>query len=228
MTGCGGNSHTPGGFQDHAVKAYGPFSPWTLGPGRTGFVPLETTEYETTDGMHDDTVHASGTASGGSTSTLVDAGAGWTVDEWAGYVIKMTGGTASGLFMRITSNTADTITFTGLISTAPDATTTYEISKQSRLVAPADGIYQLSANYSAAYQIAFGGILFYINNAFKSLIFSHQSQAVEFHTFHSVPFEMSEDDYAEFAVYNGGGAEYAMFGGQFRLWFAMHKIAEAP
>lgn len=53
-----------------------------------------------------------GTATGGSTSTLVETGAGWTVDEWIGYTVRNTTDGSQGL---ITSNTADTLTITDLM-----------------------------------------------------------------------------------------------------------------
>ena len=53
-----------------------------------------------------------GTATGGSTSTLVQTGAGWTTDEWVGYVVRNTTKGSQGL---VTSNTADTLTITDLM-----------------------------------------------------------------------------------------------------------------
>jgi hypothetical protein len=53
-----------------------------------------------------------GAATGGSTSTLVDTGSGWTVDEWAGYVVRNVTTGGQGL---VTSNTADTLTFNSLM-----------------------------------------------------------------------------------------------------------------
>jgi len=47
-------------------------------------------------------------ATGGSGTTLVDTGIGWTEDEWVGYTVKNTTDDARGI---VTSNTTDTITF---------------------------------------------------------------------------------------------------------------------
>jgi hypothetical protein len=47
-----------------------------------------------------------GTATGGSTSTLVETGAGWTTDEWVGYVVRNTTDGSQGL---ITANTTDNL-----------------------------------------------------------------------------------------------------------------------
>ena len=52
-----------------------------------------------------------GTATGGSTSTLVETGAGWTADEWVGYVVRIPAKGAQGL---ITANTTDTLTVADL------------------------------------------------------------------------------------------------------------------
>jgi hypothetical protein len=73
----------------------------------------------------------SGTATGGSVGgpgTLIDTAKNWTVDQWTGAYIKITGGTgSSNVPQRIQSNTSNTITVTGSW-TAPDATSTYKIS----------------------------------------------------------------------------------------------------
>lgn len=48
-----------------------------------------------------------GTATGGSATTLVETGAGWTTDQWVGYVVRNTTKGSQGL---VTSNTSDTLT----------------------------------------------------------------------------------------------------------------------
>jgi len=53
-----------------------------------------------------------GSATGGSTSTLVDTGSGWTVDQWVGYVVRNVTTGAQGL---VTANTADTLTISDLM-----------------------------------------------------------------------------------------------------------------
>jgi hypothetical protein len=71
----------------------------------------------------------SGTATGGSTSTLVDSGKAWTPDAYIGKYVKITGGTGIGQVRRITDNDATTLTIDTADGnwTAPDATSTYEI-----------------------------------------------------------------------------------------------------
>lgn len=53
-----------------------------------------------------------GVVTSGSTSTLVDTGAGWTVDEWVGYVVRNATDSSQGL---VSSNTSDTLTIDGLM-----------------------------------------------------------------------------------------------------------------
>ncbi|KND47040.1 MAG: Flagellar hook-length control protein FliK [Parcubacteria bacterium C7867-004] len=69
-----------------------------------------------------------GHASGGSTTTLIDASKSWVVNAWAGYKLRIESGTgfATGI-ISITSNTATTLTYTTQGFT-PDATTHYEIA----------------------------------------------------------------------------------------------------
>lgn len=69
-----------------------------------------------------------GHASSGSTTTLVDSSKKWTVNQWAGYKMRIESGTgfATGI-ITITSNTATTLTYTTQ-SFTPDDTTHYEIA----------------------------------------------------------------------------------------------------
>jgi hypothetical protein len=67
-----------------------------------------------------------GQATSGTTTTLVDADASWDINEWNGYSLWLFSGTGRLQRATITSNTATTLTF-GTITTAPDATTRYEI-----------------------------------------------------------------------------------------------------
>ena len=74
-------------------------------------------------------IEDSGTADGDyATTTLSDSTQAWTVDAYIGYVVWIYGGTGSGQYSEIQSNTADKLTFTA-VTTAPDATSTYRIVK---------------------------------------------------------------------------------------------------
>ncbi len=79
------------------------------------------------------------TASGGSTSTLIDTGIGWDTDEHLGKNVEITSGTGAGQIRRIESNTTDTLTVSDLFTTAPDATSVYKIVKVNKLLIDRDG-----------------------------------------------------------------------------------------
>ena len=72
-------------------------------------------------------IHTSGTATAGGATTLTNSGATWVVDQYKGYILKITGGTGSGQSKDIVSNTATVITVKSAWSTNPDNTSTYEI-----------------------------------------------------------------------------------------------------
>lgn len=72
-------------------------------------------------------VEANGTATSGSTTTLVDSAQSWDVDEFAGLWVMIIDGTGEGQMVEITSNTSTTLTFSA-ITTAPDATSVYQIT----------------------------------------------------------------------------------------------------
>lgn len=67
-----------------------------------------------------------GKATSGSTTTIVDSGANWATNCWAGYVASFTGGSGSGQAPVVTSNTATTLTFAAQGSAA-SSTTTYSL-----------------------------------------------------------------------------------------------------
>lgn len=72
---------------------------------------------------------AYGHASGGSTSTLIDASKNWRVNQWAGYKMRVEAGTGYGSgVITILNNTANTITY-AVQTFTPDATTHYEIQE---------------------------------------------------------------------------------------------------
>jgi len=74
-------------------------------------------------------IDISGTADGDyATTTLSDSGESWTIDEYVGYIVWIYGGTGSGQYSEIQSNTATKLTFNA-VTTAPDATSTYRIVK---------------------------------------------------------------------------------------------------
>ena len=72
-------------------------------------------------------VLANGTASSGSTTTIVDSTKSWTVNEFAGMWVMIVDGTGEGQMTEITSNTSTTLTFP-TITTGADATSVYQIT----------------------------------------------------------------------------------------------------
>ncbi len=67
----------------------------------------------------------SGTATSGSTTTLVDSGAAWTTGQWINYQVRITAGTGKGQVRVITANTGTTLTFAA--GATIDATSEYAI-----------------------------------------------------------------------------------------------------
>lgn len=71
-----------------------------------------------------------GVATGGSTTTIVKSGAGWTTNQFAGAWARLTGGTAGniGQVREVLSNNATTLTLNGDLPGAVANTDTFEIS----------------------------------------------------------------------------------------------------
>ncbi len=69
----------------------------------------------------------SGTATSGTTTTVLQTGKLWTPNEWAGYYVKMTGGLNNGLERRIQTNTTTQLTVTTAFPNAVAANDTYYI-----------------------------------------------------------------------------------------------------
>lgn len=96
------------------------------------------------------------TATGGSTTTVVDSTANWTTNMYANMDVIITGGTGSGQRRRIASNTATTLTLagattgnarTGAFTTAPVAGSTF------RIVPSADFLYYQVGGGTGLYRI---------------------------------------------------------------------------
>lgn len=76
---------------------------------------------------------STGTATAGSTTTLTDSGKAWTVNEYAGMKLFVTGGTGAGQAATVISNTATVLTTT-LMTVALAASSVYEIRPMSKLL----------------------------------------------------------------------------------------------
>jgi hypothetical protein len=70
---------------------------------------------------------ASGTATGGSSTTLTNSAKGWATNQWANSQLRITAGTGAGQIRTVASNTATTVTLSSAWSTAPDATSQYSL-----------------------------------------------------------------------------------------------------
>jgi hypothetical protein len=69
---------------------------------------------------------ATGTATSGTSTTIVQTGKTWTASSWINSQVRITGGTGAGQIRTITANTTDTLTV-ATWTTTPDATSTYAI-----------------------------------------------------------------------------------------------------
>lgn len=77
-------------------------------------------------------VLANGSATSGSTTTIVDTAQSWTTDEFKGFYVQIIDGTGEGQCGKITGNTATTLTIEvphtgGPLAIAPAASSVYQI-----------------------------------------------------------------------------------------------------
>lgn len=81
------------------------------------------------------TAGETGTATSGSTTTLVNSGKSWTTNQWGTgrWQAYIYAGTGSGQWCDIASNTATTLTFSAAVSVAPDNTSQYVIALKAVL-----------------------------------------------------------------------------------------------
>lgn len=70
--------------------------------------------------------YATGTATSGTNTTLVNSAKAWTANQWCNYQVRITAGTGIGQTRTITTNTATTLTVPTWTVT-PDATSVYAI-----------------------------------------------------------------------------------------------------
>lgn len=91
----------------------------------------------------------SGTASSGTTTTLVKASAGWTVNQWTNYQVRITAGTGIGQIRVITSNTATQLTFA--------AGATIDATSQFVIKGDENAIYAMGNNAVTLYKYSISG-----------------------------------------------------------------------
>lgn len=174
-----------------------------------------------TDSIHDNTVYESGTATGTqSATTLQDTSKAWTVNEWAGYTVKITGGTNADEVVKILSNTADTLTVdTAWITTVVSGSSTYEIILRGRFVVPETGLYLVSPRltYSASLGRILGAFI-YKNNTFFNSTFGVGISVESTVSFPPEYMQLNAGDYIEIKGYQGGAGEHPLlaFGNRVR------------
>lgn len=91
-----------------------------------------------------------GTATSGGATTIVDSGAGWGVDQWINFQVRITGGTGIGQRRTITDNDSTTLTVAAW-TTQPDATSTYSIEGDE------NALYLLGNNAVTMYKYSISG-----------------------------------------------------------------------
>jgi len=99
---------------------------WYALPGIQNITLVAPTDNSLERTTENSTIWYRGTATTGTTTTLVDTSANWTTNEWAGYEMFIFSGNGRGQIVQIGSNTSDTLTFPSLTG-APDSTSKYEI-----------------------------------------------------------------------------------------------------
>lgn len=111
----------------HTIQYYDVLNDaWYILPATQNMILAAPTDNSLERTTENSSVWYRGIATGGSTTTLVDASGNWTKNEWVGYELFIFSGTGRGQVVEITSNTDTTLTFSAL-STAPDTTSRYEI-----------------------------------------------------------------------------------------------------
>lgn len=91
------------------------------------------------------TSYDTGTATSGADTKINDTTKAWTVDQWIGYQVRITGGTGVGQKRVITDSDATSVTCASF-DPAPDATSTYAIEGDE------NAIYLMGNNATATYK----------------------------------------------------------------------------
>jgi hypothetical protein len=104
---------------------------WYVLPAYTNLYTATLTDFSIERTTENASIWERGLATGGSTTTLINASHGvdvasWTTNQWAGYWVFVYSGTAAGQIRQIASNTGNTLTWS-TAGTAPDATSRYLI-----------------------------------------------------------------------------------------------------
>lgn len=95
-------------------------------------------------------VAATGTATSGSATTIVNSGKAWATNQWANFQVRITAGTGAGKVAVITSNTGTTLTFP-TVTTVLDSTSVYSIEGDD------NALYLLGNNAVTLYKYSISG-----------------------------------------------------------------------
>jgi len=98
-----------------------------------------------------DLAFATGTATGGTSTTLSNSAKAWATNQWANSQVKITAGTGAGQIRTIASNTGTALTVSAAWTTTPDATSQYKIEGND------DFLYLMGNNAVALYRYSISG-----------------------------------------------------------------------
>lgn len=94
----------------------------------------------------DDVNFATGTATGGTSTTLVNTPKTWATNQWNNFQVHIVSGTGAGQVRTIASNTANTLTVSAAWAVTPDGTSVYHIEGND------DFIYLMGNNAVTLYR----------------------------------------------------------------------------
>jgi hypothetical protein len=132
LLGSGGGTTATPAAPFYSMQAYDLLTDtWHILPAYTNNYIATLTDLSIERTTENSSIWERGVATGGSTTTLIDAthgvdAAAWRTNEWVGYWVFIFSGTAEGQIRQIASNTGTTLTWT-TAGTAPDTTSRYLI-----------------------------------------------------------------------------------------------------
>jgi hypothetical protein len=132
LLGSGGGTTATPAAPFYSLQAYDCLTDtWYILPAYTNNYVATLTDFSIERTTENSSIWERGIATGGTTTTLVDAthgvdSAAWRTNQWAGYWVFIYSGTAAGQIRQIASNTGTTLTWS-TVGTAPDTTSRYLI-----------------------------------------------------------------------------------------------------
>ena len=132
LLGSGGGTTATPAAPWYSMQAYDILTDtWYILPAYTNNYVAALTDLSIERTTENSSIWDRGIATGGSTTTLIDATLGvdvaaWRTNQWSGYWVFIYSGTGAGQIRQIASNTGTTLTWSSA-GTAPDATSRYLI-----------------------------------------------------------------------------------------------------